>query len=97
MLSSMPTSLKTILEEALTGYALPQPLLSKILEQPGGDHSTEKLGMINSNAKDFNGAMVSKDDEVQVLLSETTEGVEFHYILVRRKKGFIKAAYLEMM
>ena len=53
----MPTSLKTILEEALTGYALPQPLLSKILEQPGGDHSTEKLGMINSNAKDFNGAM----------------------------------------
>ena len=38
--------------------------------------------------------MVSKDDEVQILLSETTEGIEFHYVMVGRKKGFIRAAYV---
>jgi hypothetical protein len=50
---------------------------------------------VEGGAKDFNGAIVAKGDVVEILPSESSEGTEFHYIKIGRKKGFIKAAYVE--
>jgi hypothetical protein len=49
----------------------------------------------DANAKDFNGAVVSSPDEVEILASEDKEGSTFYYIKAGRKKGFIKAAYVQ--
>ena len=52
---------------------------------------------LDGNAKDFNGASVSSIDEVEILLDESVQGTLFHYIKAGRKKGFIKADYVEEM
>ena len=72
-------------EEALTRQA-------KVVAE--GITELRTRATLDGSAKDFNGAMVSKDDEVQILLSETTEGIEFYYIMVGRKRGFIRAEYV---
>ena len=49
---------------------------------------------LDSNSKDFNGALVCRLDEVEILMSETVEGTVFYYIKAGKKKGFIKADYV---
>ena len=50
----------------------------------------------SSDAKVFNGATVSKDDIVVIMLEEKVDGITFYYIQVdgTRKKGFVKAEYV---
>ena len=49
---------------------------------------------LDSNPKDFNGALVSCLYDVEILMSETVEGTVFYYIKAGKKKGFIKADYI---
>ena len=48
----------------------------------------------DGGSKDFNGAVVSKPDEVEILASEEVGGISFYFIKAGRKKGFLKAAYV---
>jgi hypothetical protein len=45
----------------------------------------------------FNGALVGPGDEVEILLTEEAEGITFYHIRCGRKKGFIRAEYVELM
>ena len=49
----------------------------------------------DGGSKDFNGAVVAKPDEVEILASEEVGGVSFYFIKAGRRKGFLKAAYVK--
>ena len=48
---------------------------------------------LDSNPKDFNGALVSCLDDVEILMSETVEGTVFYYIKAGKKKGRLHQRY----
>ena len=52
---------------------------------------------LDGGPKEFNGAIVMKDDDVEILMTEEAEGTKFHFIKSGRKKGFIKADYIKEM
>ncbi len=86
---------------------VPAPTPTEDVQQPAATRNAQVIAdepvclrvraTVDGGAKDFNGASVSKGDMVEILCSETTETIEFHYIKAGRKKGFIKAEYLEEM
>ena len=49
---------------------------------------------LDATPKDFNGALVSCHDDIEILMDETVGATQFYYVKCGRKKGFIKADYV---
>ena len=47
--------------------------------------------------KEFNGASVDAGEQVEILASQSVDGVAFHHVKIGKKRGFVNAAYISVI